>query len=776
LRLAVVTYIRAMRPVSRTTPLHIPRRCALAAGLLVCLALAGCSEVDPLEAIRQQQAAGDFEGSVEPLRELLATRPDEPEANILYARALTFTQRPDLARWSYRKAMQDPEWLVPAGLQLAFLALGSRDFNEVVEVSGRILEREPENLSALMMRANAYAHWEKDPELALADANRVLELDPDKIEAFEPRILALLDLGRLEEASVALAEAGDRLVELGAGESVFAWHCSTTAAFEQAGGDLERARETWAACLDAHPTDPEVVWSAISFFDEQGEPERSLEVLRAAFAGAPTSRTFRVALAQRLSLLGGAAEAEAEAVLREATRSEDPLFAAAGWLDLGQLRQARGEHGAAADALERALELAREVDSGNPLPLFEAADALVLAGRFVRALEVAEDIPVPAQRQLIIARVAQERRNPARALELFDEALQLWPDNPWARYYAALAAEELGDFERALAEYRYAVRIEPGATDARTRGAALLLAQGQPNSALLMLHVGGGAASLEIEGQLLSMRLLGIRGKISAVADSFARIEQSHPKWAGRALAAAAEGVARRAGPAEALGMLATAPVDLEEPRYAAALRALVRFSHQAGETAATQAALQTILAAYPDSGAFQEIHGLDLELSGAPAEAVQAAYARALALEPGNAQALAGLGRLALGDDPEAALGFFDRAAAADPSDPDPKLQAARALVAGGKPAQAEERLDALLLAHPLEAEAAAEWVRLDLERGVATPRTLERAQRAVRFRGGADALELLGRVYAQRDEPELAAEAAKRAQTLREAGASEG
>jgi Tfp pilus assembly protein PilF len=377
---------------------------------------------------------------------------------------------------------------------------------------------------------------------------------------------------------------------------------------------------------------------------------------------------------------------------------------------------------------------------------------------------------------MIRARVAQERRDPARALELFDEALQLWPDNPFARYYAAVAAEELGDFERALAEYRSAVRIEPGATDARTRAADLLLAQGQPLPAVQMLRTEQGHAPLEIEGEVLSMRLSGLLGNINAVAETLAQIERSQPAWAGRALAAAAEGLARRAGPAEALGVLATAPVDFEKPRYAAALRALVRFSHQAAETAATRAALQTILTAHPDSGAFQEIHGLDLELSGAPAEAVREAYERALALEPGNAQALAGLGRLALGDDPEAALGFFDRAAVADPSDPDPKFQAARALVASGKPAQAEERLDELLFEHPFAAEAAAERVRLDLERGVATPRTLERARRAVRFGGGADALELLSRVHAQRDEPGLAARAAEAARAQREAEASEG
>ena len=111
-----------------------------------------------------------------------------------------------------------------------------------------------------------------------------------------------------------------------------------------------------------------------------------------------------------------------------------------------------------------------------------------------------------------------------------------------------------------------------------------------------------------------------------------------------------------------------------------------------------------------------------------------------------------------------------------ADPSDPELKLRAARALVASGKPVQAAERLDALLLAHPFEAEAAAERARLDLERDIATVETLERARRAVGLGGGAEALELLSRVYIRRDEPELAARAAEAARAQREAAASEG
>lgn len=758
---------------SQATRPRILRRCALAAGLLVCLGPTGCKEGDPLEAIRQQQKAGDYAGTTEPLRELLAEHPDDAQANFLYGRALAFTH-PSLAVWSLREAMKDPEWFVPAGTQLALLALAGQDFNEAVKVTSRMLEREPDNVQILMMRANAYAHSKRDPELALADAKRILEIDPHHTEAYEPMILALIGLGRLDEAKQALAEVGRLLTELEVDERLLAWHCATTAVFQRESGEIEQARETWAACVDAHPSDPDVVSSAVEFYDEQGEADRSLEVLRAARELAPDSALFRALLVRSLNASGDTAEAEA--VLREATRSEKPELAAAAWMDLAQFHQAMGEHGARADALERAIELLGDESPPNPQLLFEYADALVLADRLDRALEVAEDLPVPAHRLLIQGRVAQERRHPARALALFDEAMGLWPNNPWARHYAALAALELGDFERALKEFRNSVRIQPGATDARTRGAELLLAAGEPYEAVMMLQTAAGVP-LEIEGQLLGMRLSGFRGDTIGVADYLAMIQASHPGWAGRALAEAAEGLVRRGGPALAVSMLTTAPgIDFSEPRYAPALHALVRFSHQADQPAAKRAVLQTALAAHPDSGLLQAIHGLDLELSGAPEEAVQAAYARALELGPRNAWALAGLGRLALGDDPAAALDFFDRAASADPSDPELKLAAARALVAAGKPDEAAERLDALLLAHPFEAVAAAERAQLDLERGIATPATLERAQRAVRFGGGVAALELLSRVHAQRDEPELAAQAAEAARALREAPASKG
>lgn len=746
--------------------------------LLACAAIAGpplggCKQEDPLAVVRKQMAAGDFEGSVEPLRELLAKQPDDAELNFLYGKALSATQ-PSLAVWSLRKAMDDPEWIVPAGTQLAYLMLVGEDLNEAVKITSRVLEHDPENTRVLMMRAKAYAHSKRHPDLAIADAKRMLEIDPDALQAYEPMILALIDQNKIDEATKILEDVGKRLVEQDKDETVLAWHCATLATFEEAIGKLANAKATWNRCLEAHPTDPDVVTTATKFFDAQGERGRSLEILRAASAAQPDSRPFRNAVANRLSAAGDVAAAEA--LLREPTQSKDPNVAISAWLDLAKFLQRFDRYGDAADAYAKAVAALDGLNAPDQGLNFEYADALILAERLDEAQKVGEDLQVPAHRHLILGRVAQERREPERALAEFDQALALWPDNAFARYYAALAAEELGDFDRAMEELRNSIRIDPGATDARTRAASALLAKGNAGAALVVLQTGIDEDPLEIEGLLLAMRLAGITGNVTGISRYLETTQKDHPTRVGDALEAAAEGLTVGGAPQLAVSMLLGAPnVDFSQLHYASALRALVRYSHASGEDARLRKIFDKIFAARSQYGVFEEIRGLDLELSGAPKDQVVAAYSRAVELTPNDAAALASLGRLALPDDPKSALAYFERAAAADPANPAYALAAARALLANGDQEQAAKRLDALLLEHPYEGEAAAERARLDLEQGVATAQTLERARRAVRFGGGAEALDLLSRVLTQRDEPELAARAAEEARTLREAKAPE-
>jgi tetratricopeptide (TPR) repeat protein len=417
------------------------------------------------------------------------------------------------------------------------------------------------------------------------------------------------------------------------------------------------------------------------------------------------------------------------------------------------------------------MELAREVGFSHPHILLEAADAFVLADEFDRALAVTDEMTLDAHRELMRARVFQERGEPGKALEHFEEAFRLWPDNAVARYQGALAAEAIGDFDRAIEAYRYAIRIAPGATDARTRLARLHAAEGRPAIALEVLRLRADRVPLELEGELLSFRLWARVGKDAPLERRLRQFRGGRPAQLGQALASAAEGLRDRAGAAAAVDRLRGAnSVDLEDPMLADALRTLVRFSHEAGVLEAAESTVRAALRAHPEDAALHEINGLGLELAGASADTVREAYARALELDPENARALAGLGRLALERDPEQALALFDRAAAADPGGATPRRAAARALLASGQPQAAEERLEALLEDHPYDVGASARLVELQLERGLATERTLDLAQRAVRFGGGADALDLLERVHGRRNEPERASEAAARARALRE------
>ncbi|MBW2387822.1 MAG: tetratricopeptide repeat protein [Deltaproteobacteria bacterium] len=703
------------------------------------------------------------------MRELLAERRGDARLLFAYGRTLSYSGLAGLAEWPLREAMKDPEWLEPAGLLLATNSARSRNFDIAIEIASKILEAKPDHTGALLIRSSAYAHSKIHDEEALADVARLLELEPDNNAVLESKILALIGLGRIDELTLVMEELGKRIDEgdLGAGAS--AWHCATMAIFANDGGDLELADSRWTRCLESYPGESEVVMKSVHFYDAQENYERSMEILAKAAESDPSSRVYRVVLAERLR--GRGAADAAEQVLRLGTEVEQPEVAAGAWLDLAKHYQAVENYTAAAEAVGRTVEMARAVSQPNPSLLLEYADALLISGQFDRALEIADEMTYVPHQNMIRARIAQEQGNNARALEYFDAAFQLWPDNPWARYYAALAAEALGEFDRAIEQYRYSIRISPGATDARTRVARLHLAEGKTGAAVQLLRIKAHEAALEPEGDLLSLELFARTGRGGEIVKTFNQIRAGMPMYIGRALASAAKGLYDRAGPARAVKSLReVGEIDIADLNYAAALRALVEYSVAAGQVREATVDLDAALAVNPDAASLREIAAFRLELTGAPQEEIRAAYNKALELEPENALALSGLGRLALPADPAQALSFFDRSAAASPKDAQPRLQAARALVALGRKDEAEERLNQLLNDHQIHGEAAALLAELQLARGLSSDRTLDLAKRAVRFGGGVEALELLARVHGERDELAESQQASEQARIMRE------
>ena len=735
----------------------------VAAASLLCVALEGCGPSDPVAAARDLQTQGRFEESLEPLRELVEARPDDPEVHYLYGLALARTQQAGLAQFALRKAMESPGWLVPAGLALATVELASANAEAAVEAITRVLAADPDHLEALVLRARAQASSRQQYDRVLADADRVLELDPGNIEGLMLRAVSLLGLERIDEAEAVIAELERNARDAELDAALADRYCAMRAVFLTEKGDAEGAERVFGECLAVAPASAEVTQEAILFFDAQGRPERVIEILRTALEEVPAG-AYRRLLAERLRAAGDSAEAER--VLREGTELDNPGLVLEAWVDLANFFNAVEDHAQAASALERAVELRGGRDQEL---LLHYADSLVMARRFDEAREIARDLDLDVHRQIIEGRAALEQGRPEEALERFGEALPQWPNNAVLRYYAALAAERAGRFERAISEYRYSIRADKQATDARLRLARLHAAAGDANAALAVLHheIGDRGPGV-LEADLLGVRLVARHGTMSDANQLVASIVASHAAL-GAAVAAAAEGTRDRAGPEEAVLIIRGAQgLDLTDPANAPALRALVGFLGEADRPSAALAAADAAAAKHPDEAAFHEIRGAALAASGAPIEEVRSAYERALELDPRSAGSLEALGRLAAeASDATAALALYARAAEVDP-DSTAALRASTELLVGlGRSSEAEGQLEEALERDPYDGGVAGQLLELRLERDdLDLDRALALARQAVRFGGRPAAYALLARVFERRGEHDLARKAAARAQ----------
>jgi tetratricopeptide (TPR) repeat protein len=727
-----------------TDPVRSPAFFALLFALAAGSVLA-CGPRDPLERARVlQDRDQNFAKSLEPLRKVLEDSPDNPEANYRYGLALLASGQNSLAKWSLRKALDSPQWLERAGIPLATTAIQLGGYDEAVEVATRVLEQHPDNVDALMVRADARIRTRREYEEALADAERALQLDPENRGAMVPKVAALLALERTDEAAAALDSLERAYSDESLGLHGSPALCTARATFAKEKGDLDAAEKRFGECLQHFPSEATVLREAVAFFDAIHRPERSEEILKHALETAPNAFGYRASLVDRFRAAGR--ESEAEALLRAATELEDPASAAVGWSAMALYSIETGKFDEAAKAFEHA----RAVDpTGSTEILFGYADALVVAGRHEEALRIADQMTVPAHRSLVRGRVALERGDPKQALEDFSEGNRLWPNNAVARYYAATAAEQLGDFGRAIEEYRYAMRIDVRATDAYLRLARLQAAAGQPELALATLEFSPGDRPDEEDAALLELELA-------------ARIDRAPPPSVLRRLehqrrpaaaAALAKGFAARLGPKPAIEFLrAQRDIDLIDPKNADALAAWIEFSAARGAPRDGLARAEAATAKHPDSAALHALRGDALAAAGSSDAAVRAAYQRALEIEPEQHRALAGLAALeAKVGARESALALYERAARADANDRAAVRMAADLLVQLGRRDEGEARLGQLLREYPYDPQAAIALAELRQARGAERDVTEELARRAVRFGGGPAAQELLERIKAE-------------------------
>ena len=677
------------------------------------LGLACGQEEDPLVEIRQLHEEGRYAVTIDQLRTLVDRDPSRVEAQFLLGSALLLSGNGGLAVWPLRVAARAPEYAIEGRMLLARSMLESRTAPDSIPVIDEVLELEPENIRALVLRIEAYQATGRNEE-AIADIERVFEIDPDNLPVLVPRVTALIAMQKIDEAEQAIEDARERLdnTDQEVDPTIQAMLCIARGLFAHEKGEPEVAEAQYVECLEQFPVFPLVVQETANFYQMIGQRERAIEILEKAFEESGNS-VFRRALADRMKRFG---ETQEEERLLRAEAQERPSTSS--WFTLANFYVGRDQFDKALEAFDHALEISPDPPESL---LFAYADTLVQAEQFDKARSVVEKFELLELRDLIIGRILLAQGDPIGALASLEAGILLWPNNPAARFLAGQAAERTGDFIRAISEYRESVRADPGRTRAGLDLAELYSLRGNHADALDAVKRYMQANLGNIDGMIVGIRVAHKARRYGVASEGLKRLSNT-PEHAGTAVAEHATllGEGSPDGAVAAVETVEESDVDLMDPVNAAALRALLTYLAELAEHDKAGKRIASAVGAHPEAAVFHELNGRVLSAAGKSPKKARDAFDLALELDPKHAEALVGLAELsAQAGEVDAALALYDRAAELDSEDPATALAAAKLVLGASRTADAQERFEAVLAENPREAGAAIELARILAEQG---------------------------------------------------------
>lgn len=727
-------------------------------GLLLATGLVpGCgpSSESQLTEVRALQEAAQFDASIAPLRKLIAEDPEHPEANLRLGIALQQTGRPSLAVWPLQKASLSEEHGVQAGLLLASTLAASQSFEEAIRAYKRVLERDNNNTSALFGMGQAQLSIGQ-PAAALETSEQLLLALPDDQLGASLKGAALIDLDRGEEAEAVWKGVVDRAIA-GNNPTDAARKCAALGVFYRGQENVEKARETFSRCMPEYPLNHQLRQHASEFFLFHEEYDTAVNIWQTAVDAAPEDLALRVRLAEILTSIDRTAEA-----LNVLQESVELFDSAEAWRYLAGFQRAQGKLEAAREALEESMERSRNV---APSLRFTLADLLIEEGNYDRALMIAESLEEPSYRAMIRGAILLQQGDAAAALELLDSGLRLYPNNAGARYLAGQAALATGDAERAMAEFREAIRVSETETDAALRLAEFYFRKGEYLNAIGFAdrHI-AKRPYVEPTAHIISARSSVIVGNYKQAEGTLSNLRLSAPTQPVSYLEFA-ELKRVTDGPAAALEILLQGDFDLTHPANSPILRAVAQDSLTLGKGAYALALVDEAVAAHPDSPDFHDLRGRVLASLSRQAEA-EKAFSQALDLDPEFPPSLEARGSQALwSGDLELALGYFERAAQAEPSNAQYVYLQGQIRYAQSANERAESLFRRALVLDPghVGANNDLAWLLASQDRELEAAG--DHAARAVQLDMNADTLDTLGFVRLRSGDPKAAADVLRKA-----------
>ena len=734
--------------------------------LVALLVIAGCgpNTESQLAEVRALQQAGQYDASIAPLRKLLAQDSGHAEANLRLGIALRQTGRPSLAVWPLQKASASDEYGIEGGLLLAGTLSSNGSSLEAIRAYNGVLENDPGNAAALYGRGRAELGTGQAAQ-ALATAQQVLAVRPDDQSATLLKVSALVDLDRGGEAETTIKGLAERAARQGNNADA-GRKCAALGLFYRSQGNQEQARETFLKCVSDFPGHGQLRQHASDFFLDIDEPDKTIDIWRSAVAETPEDLGLRTQLAEILSKLG-----HQEQALEVLEGSVELFDSPEAWRILSGYQRTHGNLAAARQALEESFERSRTV---APSLRFTLADILIEQGNLESAAEIAESLEEPSYRAMIRGAILLKQGDPAAALDTLAAGLELYPNNAGARYLAGTAALRIDQRERAMAEFREALRVNENETDAALRLAELYFNLGEYGTAVQFAkrHI----ANRPLDGpaaHLIAARSMTFTGRIKNAEKALESLRTRLP-GEPTAYLELAELKRRLEGDEAALEILSQGEFDTTLPENEAILRSTTQSQLALGNGEEALLAVAAGLAAHPEAVGFHDVRGRILRELGRNAEADEA-FSRALELDEEYPAALEGRGSLALGaGDIDKARAYFAQASAADPSNAQYLYLQAQIHYMASNLTEAKEFFRKALEANPAHVGANNDLAWLLANEGTNLDEALELADRAARIGNTADTLDTLGFVHLQAGNAEEAVKSLSQALDLRPDSAS--
>ena len=444
----------------------------------------------PPEAIAQAELAAELE-------------PDNPSFQDHLVKLLLGAERTDAAARTLAKALPLNPRHGPLYFELSRLLQQRRRLDEALPAARRAVALDPgkpylhEHLVALLLEAGADAEAEavlrdalerhpgdgalhfhhsrlmqrrERPEDALAAARRAVGLQPERARWHDHLAALLAEAGRLGEAEAVLRQALERKVESGG----MYFRLSRLLEGERPEEALVAARR--AVALEPHK--PYLCERLVALLLEAGADAEAEAVLRDALERHPghAALHFYVSLLQRRQ--------RSEEALAAARRAAELDPGRARWHDhLAMLLVEAGRLDEAEAVLRQALE--RKIESGavcfrlsRLLQQRQRSEEALAAARRAVTLEPHK----PYLREHLVALLIAAGED-AEADDALHDALERHPGHAALHYLQGHVLQRGGRPDEAVAAARRAVELEPGRTRWRDYLAALLAEAGRPDGA-----------------------------------------------------------------------------------------------------------------------------------------------------------------------------------------------------------------------------------------------------------------------------------------------------